>query len=213
VERRPSSHSYLHTKKLTILRAAHGGYLQALIFSTAKTYFQTQHPARSQPDPITAYTQFIKRVWPGPVNLYIKPINIGSRVSVIQIELSQSTAHAVPKPESQDTELIVGVIATVTQGNLATEKGLSLPTAPKLRKEDIPDRVKDCEDVEISPYIKEIAPGAYKLDGRVVPGGIEGTLSAYRGRNTREIWYTFADGSAFDVCSLGYVTDLVSHPQ
>jgi acyl-coenzyme A thioesterase PaaI-like protein len=202
----------LPTQSSQFSRSAHGGYLQALIFSTARTYFQTHHPARNQPDPITAHTQFLKQVWPGPVKLSVKAINFGSRVSVIQIELSQSTSHSKSqnsKSKSHSADIFIGVIATVTQCNLATEKGLSLPTVPTLRKEDLPDREKDCEEYVVSPLIKKLAPGSYKLDGKVVKGGVEGTFSDYHGRSFREIWYTFADGSPWDVLSLGYLTDMV----
>jgi acyl-coenzyme A thioesterase PaaI-like protein len=195
------------------LRSAHGGYLQALIFSTARTYFLTHHATRNQPDPITAHSQFLKQLWPGPVRLAVKAVNLGSRVSIIQIELSQSASHSVSqnsKANAKSQEYIIGVIATVTQGNLAAEKGISLPTVPTLRKEDIPDREKDCEKYVVSSLIKRLAPGSYKLDGRVVKGRVEGTFSDYRGRSFREIWYTFADGSAWDVLSLGYLTDMVT---
>lgn len=101
------------------------------------------------------------------------------------------------------------MIATVTQGNLATEKGISLPTVPTLRKEDIPDRETECEDYVFSPFIKKFVPASCKLDGRAVRGGVEGTFSDYHGRSFREVWYTFADGSAWDVLSLGYLTDMV----
>jgi hypothetical protein len=147
--------------------------------------------------------------------LSVKAINIGSRVSVIQIELSQSTSHSVSqnsKSNSHSADSIVGVIATVTQGNLATERGISLPTVPTVKKEDLPDREKDCEEYIVSELIKKIAPGSYKLDGRVVRGGVEGTFSDYHGRSFREIWYTFADGSPWDVLSLGYLTDMVILP-
>lgn len=197
---------------LTPSSAAHGGYSQALIFSTARTYFLTHHPARNQPDPIAAHTQFLKLVWPGPVRLSVKPVNIGSRVSVVQIELSQSVSHSVAqnsRSDSQSIEYITGVIATVTQGNLSTEKGPSLPTVPTIPKEEIPDRERDCVDFVEDPFIEKVAPAAVKLNGKVVPGGIARTFNDHRGRCFREIWYTFADGTQWDVLSLGYLTDVV----
>jgi hypothetical protein len=86
---------------------------------------------------------------------------------------------------------------------------LSLPTVPTIRKEDLPDRERDCEDFYVSPFIRKVAPGSYKLNGRVVKGGVEETFSDYHGRSSREIWYTFADGTPWDVLALGYLTDMV----
>ena len=142
----------------------------------------------------------------------MKAVNLGSRASVIQIELLQSTSYSVSqksKSESTSEDFITTVIATVTQGNLSIETGLSLPTIPTIRKEELPDRERDCEDYYVSPFIREVAPGSYKLDGRVVKGGVEGTFSDYHGRSFREIWYTFADGTPWDVLALGYLTDMV----
>ncbi|KAG0652497.1 hypothetical protein D0Z07_0658 [Hyphodiscus hymeniophilus] len=190
--------------------AAHGGYLQALIFSTARAYFLTHHPARNQPDPISAHVQFLKQVWPGPVRLSVKPVNIGSRVSVIQIELSQSVSHSVSqnsKSHSQATDYITGVIAIVTQSNLATESGLSLPTVPTIPKSEIPDREKDCVDFIEDPFIKAAAPTSLKADIKVLPGGIDRTGSDHRGRSFRELWLKFADGTNWDVLSLGWLSD------
>jgi hypothetical protein len=99
-------------------------------------------------------------------------------------------------------------LATVTQGNLATEKGLSLTTEPALRKEDIP-KLEECEDRVYPAYLEKIAPAALKLREKRLKGGIEGTGNAEKGRSVRETWFTFADGTGFDVLSLGYLTDKV----
>ena len=132
----------------------------------------------------------------------MKAVSLGSRVSVVQINLQDKD------PKSQ--EFRTCVLATVTQGNLATERGISLPTEPILKKEEIPDRDGDCEDHTVSDFIREIAPGSFKLDGRVPKRDLSGTDSDRRGKNCRRIWFTFADGSAWNVPSLGYLTDMVS---
>ena len=148
--------------------------------------------------------QFIRRVAPGPITLSISPVNLGPRVSVIQIDLQSE------QPEAGGFKSCV--IATVTQGNLATEKGISLPTHPAVKKGDIPDRDRDCEDFVVSPATQQIAPVFMKLSGRVVKGGSAGWYSDHLGKSIREIWYTFADGTDFDVLSMGYLTDCVSFP-
>ena len=203
----------LSLSSLTSSRAAHGGYLQALIFSTARTYFLAHHPTRNQPDPVATHTQFLKLVWSGPVRLSVKAINIGSRVSVIQIELSQSVEHSVSqnsRSHPQSVKFITAVIATVTQGNLATEKGPTLPTVPTIPREEIPDREKDCIEHVDPPYLQELAPASTKVKSKCLPGGVEETFNNDRGRSCRELWSSIADGSNWDVLSLGYLTDMAS---
>lgn len=114
------------------------------------------------------------------------------------------------KSSSQSLEFITGVIATVTQGNLVAEKGPSLPTVPTLLEDEVPDREKDCMEFVEDPFIQKVAPAAAKVESRVVPGGIKRTFSDHRGRSFREMWLKFADGSHWDVLSLGYLTDVVN---
>lgn len=135
----------------------------------------------------------------GPVTLVVRPVSIGSRVSVLQIEIQK------PGPASQGP--VPCVLSTVTQGDLSKETGISLPTELVLRKEDIPDRESDCEERIYPPYTKEIAPCTLKVIQRQAKRGGPDTL---RSRSIREVWYAFADGTGFDLLSLGYLTDQVS---
>jgi hypothetical protein len=148
--------------------------------------------------------QFLKRVVPGPIRLCVSPINLGPRVSVIQVDLQNE--------ENKAGGFKSCVMATVTQGNLATEKGISLPTHPVSKKPGIPDRELDCEEFIVPPIVRQLAPAFIKLSGRVIKGGPDGWYSDHLGKSIREIWYTFADGTGFNLLSLGYLTDCVSFP-
>ena len=64
-----------------------------------------------------------------------------------------------------------------------------------------------------APFIKKVAPASAKVDARFLPGGVEETYNDYRGRSFRELWLKFADGTNWDVLSLGFMTDVVKLPR
>lgn len=131
------------------------------------------------------------------MTLIVKPVNIGSKISIVQVEIR--TAEG----EASNTKLCL--LATVTQSNLATESGVTLPTLPALKA--VPDRENDCEDHFLSESIRPVAPGAFKLIGRVPI--TENREASKANLSVREIWHSFADGTDFDLLSLGYLTDMV----
>lgn len=134
------------------------------------------------------------------MRLVVKPVNLGSRVSVILIEI-----HT---PENgSDVNFKTCLLATVTQGNLATEAGITLPTIPVLKIDDLPDREKDCKGFSIPENMRKLSPGAFKLSARKPKRELRDPSIA--ARSVREIWYKFTDGTGFDVISLGFLTDLV----
>jgi hypothetical protein len=82
---------------------------------------------------------------------------------VIQIEIQT--------PEKNSTSAFkTCLIATVTQGNLAMEKGVTLSTVPVLTLKDVPDRERDYEDYAYPDFTKKFAPGAFKPNERRVKG-------------------------------------------
>jgi hypothetical protein len=65
--------------------AAHGGVLVSLAFSAGKAFMNMQYSRRDQPDPIAAHIQVLFPVLIAPVTVVIKELNMGVRVSVIQV--------------------------------------------------------------------------------------------------------------------------------
>jgi hypothetical protein len=55
--------------------------------AAAKKYSLTKYPNRNQPDAILSHIQFISPVPVGPITLSVKEINLGTHVSVYQVEL------------------------------------------------------------------------------------------------------------------------------
>ena len=178
-----------------------------------RTHFQTRHPTRNQPNTITAHSQFLKGILPGLVQLLVKDVSVGSRVSVVQVELSQVvplSSSDDSKSHSKDVGTVTGLISTVTQGNLATEEGLSMVRGQTTSKDEIPDREKDCEVLVERPFTLKVVPVANKGVIMVPRGSVNGTCSDRQGRAFRDIWMSFKDGTSWDVLSLAYLVDAVS---
>lgn len=74
---------------------------------------------------------------------------------------------------------------------------------------NVPDRETECVPYFYSEHIRALAPGAFKLNERRVKESLRGTEKPGKERSVRELWYTSADGTGFDVLSLGYLTDMV----
>jgi hypothetical protein len=106
------------------------------------------------------------------------------------------------------------VLAIITQGNLATEKGLTIKTEPAVRKEDMPDRERDCVAYRMPDPILQVAPAIGKIDGWAVKGGKYGLMVPWKGlRNVGEGWIGRADGEDHDVLFMGFISDSVRfHP-
>jgi hypothetical protein len=86
---------------------------------------------------------------------------------------------------------------------------MTLPTISILESMNIPDREKECDPYFYPEHMRALAPGAFKLHERRVKESLRGTKIPGKERSVRELWYTFADGTGFDVLSLGYLTDMV----
>ena len=164
------------------------------------------YPDKAQPDPISSHVQFLARVPEGPVRLSVRLLNLGYRVSILQVELRRIDENKTPGIDWSKT----CVLALLTQGNLATEKGVSLPTTPAILKAEIPDRDTDCTDYILPDIVIKLAPVVNKLIGRIPPGGIDGNLSYRFGPSIREMWLARKDGLGLDVSILGRICDSVS---
>jgi hypothetical protein len=184
------------------MRHAHGGYITSLLFSTARAYFTSKYPSLQQPDPINVHIQFILPVQIGKVRLDVSEISIRRQYSVAQITLKK--LH--PENSTYQTH----VTAIITQGNLATENGQTIPVPPIILKDEIPNIKAVCEESIIPEWIRKLLPVSTKLRSFKRRGGESRVLSR-KGLNVREIWMRWTDEKQkFNVISLGTVCDNVS---
>ncbi|KAL8764352.1 MAG: hypothetical protein Q9184_000057 [Pyrenodesmia sp. 2 TL-2023] len=97
----------------------HGGYVTSCFLSATALHFSTTHAARNQPHTITLHLTFLRRTAVGPAQFSIRDIKIGRRTSTVHVSLTQGSDAATAEPS---------VVGYLTQSNLNTEEGLSLPT-------------------------------------------------------------------------------------
>jgi len=98
-------------------------------------------------------------------------------------------------------------LATIIMGNLAGEKGMTLPTTPILRKEDLPDRSNWIESIRPN-FMRKVFPIVFKTRrwlGTTDPI-VTKTLAE---KSMRGLWTSRWDGKGWDVLGLGFVCDLV----
>jgi hypothetical protein len=168
------------------------------LLTTARTYFVTKYPSRLQPDPINIHVQFILPVPIGPARLRVDEISIARRYSVIQITLQTQQL----KSGTQNT----CIIAIVTQGNLATESGQTVPTPPLVPRSVIPDRETACEEWVQPEWLARLLPVGAKMTTLLPKGGTNMRFPSRKGLNFREVWMKWTDEKErFDLISLGSV--------
>ncbi|KAH7327039.1 thioesterase-like superfamily-domain-containing protein [Rhexocercosporidium sp. MPI-PUGE-AT-0058] len=194
--------------------AAHGGLLLALIHSTAKSYNLLTNPHHPQPDVLNSHIQYLNPVLSSStVRLTVRPLKIGARVSVLQIELQTSIPLAAKLDHESDSEALswkTHTIGIITAGNLATLTGLYLPTRESVPRSEIPDRPTECEEVVLPTFFSDIAPIILKFTGWALKGYNETMIMSDRfGRCTRDIWYARSDGEDWDVHNLGILCDFI----
>ncbi|KAK0114175.1 hypothetical protein ONS95_013675 [Cadophora gregata] len=195
--------------------AAHGGYLLALLHYTAKSYSLLTNPSSPHPHVLNSHIQFLHPVPPSSsIRLTVRPLNISSRISVLQIELQTSSSSSSPtSAEPPIWKTHTTSILTSTNLTLPLSKNLNLtfPTRPSIPLSQIPNRETDCEELTHPAFFSNVAPCILKFTGWVVKGsyGVDLRLSDRFGRCTKDIWYRRGDGEDWDLESLGVLCDFI----
>ncbi|PHH93330.1 hypothetical protein CDD83_7115 [Cordyceps sp. RAO-2017] len=197
-----------------------GGYVASVFLRAAKAYMTP----RGQPDAVAVHWQFLSRTQAGPAVLKVAETKMGRGMSVLHMTLHQR--GLVPETPwlrpAEDGEAEGGpspaVVAYVTNTNMDTEAGISLPTGWTL---------------SYPPPAVDLARLGQR--SRSGGGGDEGdanwkrmyiglmkrlpmlnNLEYYMPRAghplpaTQDLWIRFANGEPFSDTSLGFVADAVA---
>jgi hypothetical protein len=105
-------------------------------------------------------------------------------------------------------EFRVCTVATITMGNLGEEKGVSLPTKRVVRKEEIPDREKECVEDVRPDALRETFPIMFKTRRWEFKSNSNGKEKLEE-KSVRGIWSSRSDDKPWDVLSLGLLCDSV----
>lgn len=95
--------------------------MTSCFLSTAALHFSTTHAGRNQPHTITLHLTFLRRTSVGPARFSVRDAKLGKRTSTVHISLTQGSSDARSTAEPS-------VVGYLTQSNLSTEQGISLPT-------------------------------------------------------------------------------------
>ena len=170
--------------------------MSSCFLSAAALHFSTTHASRDQPHTITLHLTFLRRTALGPARFSIRDIKLGRRTSTVHVELTQGDKGAEP--------CIVGYL---TQSNLRTETGLSLPTKWSLYPPPVPlSSTNALIDGTDQGWVRSMGryPGFRKASQRMkwwVPrrGQLEPGMA--------DEWLCWADGGRFTQSALGVIID------
>ncbi|KAL8950071.1 MAG: hypothetical protein Q9222_003874 [Ikaeria aurantiellina] len=108
----------------------HGGFVTSCFLSATALHFSTTHAALNQPHTITLHLTFLRRTSIGPARFTIRDVKLGRRTSTVHVALTQSRNNGSTAEPS--------VVGYITQSNLRTEEGISLPTKWELHPPPLP---------------------------------------------------------------------------
>ncbi|KAI4222770.1 MAG: hypothetical protein L6R36_005899 [Xanthoria steineri] len=179
----------------------HGGFVTSCFLSAAALHFATTHAARNQPHTITLHLSFLRRTSIGPARFTVRDVKLGRRTSTLHVALTQPDNDDDDDPEPS-------VLGYLTQSNLGTEQGISLPTGwslhppPLLLLHSSTAALKADRDPNwtrarrLSTFRKAAARTEFYLprQGQLAPA-------------MADEWIRLADGGRFTQTALGFVVD------
>lgn len=113
----------------------HGGIVTSNVLAAVKLHFETTLSTYNQPHTITLHLEFLRRTSVGPATITIQNVKLGRRTSTVHIVLTQA-----PSQSGDGATPTTCVVGYLTQSNMFTETGVSLPTNWKLAPPPLPLR-------------------------------------------------------------------------
>lgn len=175
----------------------HGGYVTSTILSVVKLHFSTTLRAQNQPHTIALHLTFVRRTSVGPATLTVHDTKLGRQASTVRVTLTQGP------PEREE------VVGYITNSNIDTESGLTLPTQWSLTPPPYPaadpTRLAVDED-EHWKLQKQFPFAAFRKASQ--------SLDFYlprKGQLAESIvdeWIRFSNGERFTNQTLGFIADM-----
>ena len=182
---------------IAMVQVPHGGYVTSTFLSVVSVHFSTTLRAQNQPHTIALHLTFIRRTSVGPATFTVYDTKLGRKTSTVRVTLTQGA--------SADEE----VVGYITNSNLGTESGLTLPTAWSLAPPPYPvadlARLAVDED-EHWKLEKQLSFATFRKASK--------HLDFYfprKGQLAKDIideWIRFSNGERFTNHSLGFVADM-----
>lgn len=179
-----------------------GGYVTSCILRVASIHFGTTLVSCNQPDTIFLHLSFLRRSAVGRATFTVDACKIGRTTSVIHV--SGTIQPGAPGGSSGERPFVVGYL---TQGNLARESGVSLPTHFSLVPPSLPRGVATALRANTDPHwvLQHKPPAAWRNALQQVHTYIPRGASVAAA--TVDEWICLASGERFTQESLGFVCD------
>ncbi|KAI9839606.1 MAG: hypothetical protein M1819_002232 [Sarea resinae] len=177
----------------TIGSVPHGGFVTSVFLNVARAHFRTTLSKQDQPHTIILHLEFLRRTQTGPVVFKVHDAKLGRQTSTIHITLTQDGR----------TE----VVGYITNANMKTERGVSLPTDWSLHP--APDAVNVSK-------LQEDRDANWKEKKRMPYTAFRKATSKLRfyfprhGQKSKSMadeWVCFKDGERFTDTAVGYLSD------
>ena len=168
--------------------------MTSVFLNVVRTHFATTLSPQNQPHTITLHLEFLRRTSAGPAHFTVHDTKIGRQTSTVHVTLRQ-----------HDRTEVVGYI---TNSNMHTETGLTLPTNWALHPAPLAvdlARLKHDADpnwalqtnMPFAPFRKASQNVRFHFPRRGQPD-----------RSIADEWLRLASGERFSPESLGYVSDM-----
>lgn len=180
------------------------------VLAAVKLHFETTLSSYNQPHTITLHLEFLRRTSVGPATITIQNVKLGRRTSTVHVILTQ-TPSQIASRSATPTTCVVGYL---TQSNISTEIGVTLPTHWELSPPPPPlsstDALRRNEEPKWTlqkdrPYPK------FRKAGQHICIYLPREIQA-KGAGADE-WLCFSKpGEKFTQESLGFVADMFPQP-
>ncbi|KAH8886435.1 hypothetical protein GQ53DRAFT_875575 [Thozetella sp. PMI_491] len=180
-----------------------GGYVASCMLNAVAVHLQQ----RDQTETITAHFEFLNRTEDGPAIIVIEDVKLGRQLSVLHVTLYQD--DLVPSaPWVTPGSTRKKIAAYVTNGNITSESGLSLPTYPSLEPAASPVNFEALVQGKDRHWHRMQVPPTVAAFNKAL-----GNCEYYYNRQTKrstsriDMWIRFSNGGKFTNNSLAYVAD------
>ncbi|PYH49947.1 thioesterase family protein [Aspergillus saccharolyticus JOP 1030-1] len=190
-----------------------GGFSAAVMLSAGRKFLNQELGEGRYPDPVHAFVQFLREVYPGESTITCDLLRKSSRQCVVTVELKRAAAASGSFQRDSGTTTTLGVF---TYANLSREQGLTQepyplpPARTTLTRPSFPNRQTEC--IAIDDPVVDATPVTRKMHW-VAPRSATGLWGHRLGGHNREVWLSFRDGTRIsDILHLAYLSDLPLHP-
>jgi len=197
-----SSHTYSanFVEDWLIGTVPHGGYVTCVFLQVAAAHFKGTLAAQNQPHTITLHLEFLRRTEAGPALFTVQDTKLGRQASVIHISLTQG---------ANNREEVVGYI---TNSNMHTEEGVSLPTDYTITPPPLPVNLSLLKEDKDELWARQAGLPFDEFRKATTKTQFHFPRQGFPKRNVVDEWVRLTTGEKWTNATLGYICDMWPMP-